>query len=563
MNMVAKKAVRILLTFAGLLPYMPLWAQWHDSFENGLEAWHGSREYFIADSAWLQSRGPEKKSVLSLSRAFNSGRSEDLDYRLGLERGDSSLCFEFGISLQFVPSSTNTLRLYLMGSDSVWSDTATVLYLHLGQKGGDNRWQFFYQSKDTSFMLWEGERLYTKQSQMDFRLRAVYLADSSCWRFYHAEPLSSVWEQEGGSLWAGRSVADFFKETAIDRQVMFYSGIMASYQTASRFDKYAFTYMQAGRLPEPNPSGIVARFVGEVSGKAGDTICLCYPPSAGSLAINEVLFEPRTGQSRFVEITNPMDSVFCTANLALGVMGDKGWKYSRLRKDHFLWMPPGDYKAFAKDAESIAPDYRQEKANILTAAAFPTLNEKGERLRLVWLPPEKETGDTIVVDEVYYSRDFHHWLLSETKGVSLERLDERKPALTQENWVSAAETVGYATPGCPNSHRRLARSETEPKYFVLEPQVVTPNNDGKNDFLYVRWNAALAGCVCSITVYDSYGRKIRSLCQELLLGAEGEIRYDATDASGRVLRPGIYVLYIDLVRANKHHKRLRYAFAVG
>lgn len=574
--MIARKALRILLTLAGLLPCATVWAQWQDSFEDGLDAWHGSTEYFVTDSGVLYSRGPEKKSVLYLGRAFGNGRAEDSAFRRGLLRGDSVLCFEFGISLQFVPSSTNGLRLYLMSADSLGKDSCVSVYLQLGQKGGENRWQLFYQSMDTGVeakpvatMLWQGERVYSKQKQMDFRLRAMYFPDKACWKFFHADGQEEdVWEADGDSLLLADSLKFFLPDTASVDGVLFYSGIMAIYQTASRADQYGFTYAQAGRLPPPQPEpdpqpGIVHRPVDTVINFIYDTLRLWFPPSEGSLAINEILFEPRTGQSRFVEILNLRDTVFGTINLALGVPGEKGWKYSRLNKDKFLWLKPGAYQAFAKDAAAIAPDCRQEPAHILTAASFPTLNEKEGRLRLAWLPPEKENGDTVVIDEVFYSHDFHHWLLTDTKGVSLERLDAHKPACTQENWVSAAETAGYATPGCENSHRWVGSLENEPAYFSLEPPVVTPDNDGLNDFLYIRWNARLAGCVCSITVYDAYGRKMKTLCQQLLLGADGEIRYDATDHTGRVLRPGVYVLYIDLARADRRHKRLKYALAVG
>ena len=334
--MVARKFRRILLTLAGLLPCVPVWAQWQDSFENGLAAWHGTTEYFVADSGRLFSRGPEKKSVLWLGRAFGNGAEEDSAYRKGLLRGDSVLCFEFGISLQFVPSSTNRLRLYLLSTYYLDVDSCFALYLQLGQKGGENRWQFFYQSPDTGYMLWQGERLYSKQKQMDFRFRALYLPMDSCWKFYAADTLeNAAWEQDGDSLRTGRLMKTFLPDTAFADSVLFYSGIMALYQTASRAGQYGFTYALAGRLPpeipeEPQPD-IVHRPVGWEQWHLADTLRLWYPPAAGSLAINEVLFEPRSGQSRFVEIVNLRDSVYGTVNLALGVPGDTGRKLSRLR----------------------------------------------------------------------------------------------------------------------------------------------------------------------------------------------------------------------------------------
>lgn len=566
--MIDRIMLRILLTLTGLLYWGVGWSQWQDLFEDGLEPWHGTKEFFVTDSGSLHSRGPGQKSVLYLSRAFNDGQGEDSAFYHGVCRGDSALCFEFGIALRFVPSSTNSLRIYLFCMDSVLSAEHS-LYLQLGQKGGENRWSLFYEYRDSSRMLWQGSMVYSRQKQMDFNLRAVYVPDRSCWRFYHStgHPGQVVWQQDGDSLRTDFMNPFFFRDSSSECSPLFYSGIMALYQTASRADKYVFDYARVGRLPSENAMGSDRLALpsdtldGTVSTLVGR---ICHIPSAGSLAISEVLFAPRSGESRFVEICNLSDTVFSMSGMALGIWDGKAWKYSRLLKDRLLLLSPYAYMAFAKDAGAISSLYRSAPENIHTANAFPALNSKAGKLRLVWLPVMKDSlSDTIVIDEVFYSEEFHHWLLPETEGVSLERLDIRKPALTQENWMSAAETAGYATPGCGNSHRRNSGEARDMKYFSLEPSLVTPDNDGRNDFLYIRWHERLSGCVCSMTVYDGSGRKMKTLCHQSLLGSGGEIRYDATDHTGRVLRPGIYVLYIDLIQSDRRHRRLRYVLAVG
>ncbi|MCM1169845.1 MAG: hypothetical protein NC324_07905 [Bacteroides sp.] len=568
--MKGKIFLRNLLTLPGLLMCMPLWAQWQDSFEKDLDAWQGTKEYFRLDSGRLHSCGPEKKSVLYLSRAFHAEENEvDIPFVRGVIKGDSALAFEFGLDLQFVPSTTNSLRLYLFSRTPVLDDTAEALYLHLGQKGGENRWQLFYNSPDTNYMLWQGETVFSKQKQMKFGLRAVYHPNAYM-RFYVDDGSSGkpVWKPEGDSLRMDILRPVFLPDTASEEAPLFYSGLMAAYQTASRADKYLFDHALAGRLPveeQEGNTGIVHRPFDTVwEAEVADRLCLCHIPQAGSLAVNEILFNPRSGESRFVEVRNLSDTVFCLYDLALGVSNGNGWKYSRVFKDYLLMLKPNAHIAFAKDALGISPLYRAEPANIYTAVAFPSLSDKAGNLRLMWLPKAGDSlQDTVVIDEVFYSEEFHHWLLPDAEGVSLERIDAFEPAMSAGNWASAAETAGYATPGCENSHQRHAGTEEDAKYFSLNPPLVTPDNDGRNDFTSIRWNERLSGFVCSMTVYDEHGRKIKTLCQQTLLGAGGEIRYDATDAQGRILRPGIYVLYIDLIRPDRRHKRLRYALAVG
>ncbi len=56
---------------------------------------------------------------------------------------------------------------------------------------------------------------------------------------------------------------------------------------------------------------------------------------------------------------------------------------------------------------------------------------------------------------------------------------------------------------------------------------------------------------------------MRQRCRQMLLGAGGNLRYDAVDDGGRVLRAGIYAVLVELLRPDGKIKRLRYVLAVG
>ncbi len=554
------RLARILLTVAGLLPGLSLRAQWQDSFDAGLEAWQGMKACFETVDGQLRSKGPEKSSRISLSRPFLPEDADSSFYK-GVLTGDSTLCFDFGIDLGFVPSSTNRLRIYLFAEDSTLSDTSAAYYLQLGQKGSVNTWQLYHAASDTLVQIWQGKKVYSKQSMMKFNLRVVYRpykADSLGTKYgaggflqvYHStgDPLTASWEADGDSV----------PETVFSTSEFtpFHTGVVAIYQTASRATQYAFDYMAVYPLPperEVLPDTISL-----------DTVVQDLPvPAGGALVINEILFNPRSGESRFVEICNLTDTAFSMRHLALGIPDGERWRYFPITKDSARQIEAYGYKAAAKDAKNIGKTYRREEENIFTASTFPSLDSKVGRLRLIWLPPATDTvRDTVFIDEVAYNQEWHHWLLSDAEGVSLERLRGDRSGMEASNWVSAAETAGYATPGGENSHVYVLSGE-EPVWFSFDPPVVTPDNDARNDFTFLRWNPALAGCMCDICVYDEFGRKIKTLAHELLLGAGGEIRYDVTDTGGRILRPGIYIVYIDLLRSNGRHKRLRCPLVVG
>src|SRR5690606_19823990 len=89
-----------------------------------------------------------------------------------------------------------------------------------------------------------------------------------------------------------------------------------------------------------------------------------------------------------------------------------------------------------------------------------------------------------IFDRFDYQDNFHAALLTNTEGVSLERLDPAAPGNDRANWYSAASTVGYATPGYANSQ---GTRPAEDDGFVVEPEAFTPDGDGVDDYTYVRY----------------------------------------------------------------------------
>lgn len=532
-------------------------AQWRDDFSTNLFDWKGDTSYFACTGQGLASRGRHEASDIGIRRAFYRDVLPD----------DSAFCIEFALDLGFVPSSTNTVRLYLAASEVVKaSDTVLAegeaapvmagreLYLHLGQKGGENYWQLWEQTPDTLWQIWQGNTLFSRQSQMRMRVRAVF-DTGGVWRLFHASGLSNTarWEQDGAALSGGLQ-----ERVWPDKAAPVHVGMQCAYKTASRATMYGFPYVYTGLVPvsEPSEDGDAL--------SVADSLAMLHP-AFGNVIINEVMFNPATGESRYVEVFNRTDTAFGMLNWSLGFVQEGDWKYYRLTTDTQAVLEAGAYAAWAKEARKVALSSSACRENIFTAKSFPTLDTKTGLVRLLWLPPKGDgmQGDTLVIDEIRYSEEFHHWLLSDPKGVALERLRADVSGVLPENWMSAAETSGFATPGCVNSHAYPDAQESQKEYFVFTPPVVTPNNDGWNDFTVLTWDARLDGYVCSAAVYDERGRKVCRICDKKLLGAGGSLRYDAVDDGGRVLRPGVYAVLVELLRSDGKIKRLRYVLGVA
>ena len=83
-----------------------------------------------------------------------------------------------------------------------------------------------------------------------------------------------------------------------------------------------------------------------------------------------------------------------------------------------------------------------------------------------------QAPDGSTLDLFRYNDDLHFALLNETEGVSLERVDPDRPSDDNSNWHSAAEAVGWATPGYENSqYSPTAEASGE---ITIEPAMASP-----------------------------------------------------------------------------------------
>jgi hypothetical protein len=127
------------------------------------------------------------------------------------------------------------------------------------------------------------------------------------------------------------------------------------------------------------------------------------------------------------------------------------------------------------------------------------------------------------MDKVSYSDDWHFTLLDNADGVSLERIDPQGISNESFNWHSAAQSIGYATPGGQNSQFRPAVSNGE---FSFSSETISPDNDGFEDVLQVNYKLLQSGLLGSFTIYDDRGRLIRGLYKNELLGTSGSFTWD-------------------------------------
>ena len=112
------------------------------------------------------------------------------------------------------------------------------------------------------------------------------------------------------------------------------------------------------------------------------------------------------------------------------------------------------------------------------------------------------------------------------------------------NWHSAAESVGWATPGFENSQYYPGQITGE--MVTVLPEIFSPDNDGVDDVLNINYELETPGYVGTVTIFDANGRIIRNLVQNELLAATGTISWDGLNNKREKARIGIYIIYFEI-----------------
>src|SRR5690606_25882736 len=112
---------------------------------------------------------------------------------------------------------------------------------------------------------------------------------------------------------------------------------------------------------------------------------------------------------------------------------------------------------------------------------------------------------------------------------SLERLDPLGPSQDAANWHTAAEAIGFATPGGKNSQYYPAISNGQVSFTS---ETFSPDNDGFEDVMQINYELETVGLVGTVKIYDDRGRKIRDLITAELLGVNGTLVWDGVNDAG-------------------------------
>lgn len=270
------------------------------------------------------------------------------------------------------------------------------------------------------------------------------------------------------------------------------------------------------------------------------TFVLPQHPEKGDLIINEILFNPLTGGSDFVEIYNNSDKYIDLENWELAHFSNDTVTSQKQVNTSYI-LKPDDYVVITKDSSFQLMNYPfAVPGKFIQLSTLPSYNNDSSTVFLIY-------NDTIM-DKVSYTSDWHFSLLNDQKGVSLERHSADLPSNSPSNWYSASESFGFATPGRVNSQKTVPG--TSGGTLSLSSTTISPDNDGFQDALLLTYEVNSPDLVGDLTIYDDKGREIKSLFKGQLLGGKGTVQWEGTKEDGTKAAIGPYIIIFEIFDVN-------------
>ena len=578
MRLLGSLIILILISF-------PHFGQLSEDFSDGdfnnNPQWGGDTSEFIVNTDFkLQLNAP---SVTDTS--YLSVETGTLDF-------SSNISWEFYVKMDFSPSNNNNFRYYLASNNNNLEGYLNGYYIRVGENGSLDKLKLYRQDGISTTLL--ASSLHESFGiNPEFRVRVnrdingnwEILCDSTGGTNFiyelGATDVTHTFSNFSG-LWSKHTSSNndniYFDDINVIGNIIIDS-LPASVQNASvispntleiqfsePIDNNALNinnFNLIGNNP-PNPTSVYnsssgyelifqQKFKGNqvlnlsiqnITDLAGnslfDTIQIIVPDTAqfGEILINEILFDPFAGGSDYVEIINNSNSSFDIFKYYIADY-DNGISNLKQINQHFI-INPNELILFTEDSISTINDYPSNNSSRFIQMDLPSFPNDSATVFLL-------NADSIILDQFSYSDDLHFELINDPEGVSLERvlLNSINPNIA---WHSAAENVGWGTPGNSNSQYYL--SEQSDVNFYAENEVFSPDNDGFEDIAIFSYKLDQIGMVGNAFVYDNRGRLIKSILTNELLNTEGKFTWDGINQYGQKAAIGIYLIYFECFSVN-------------
>lgn len=265
------------------------------------------------------------------------------------------------------------------------------------------------------------------------------------------------------------------------------------------------------------------------------------PAIRGDIIFNELMPFVTSDHSRFIELLNCSPKYIDLVNIYIAnAEPDGSTSHEHPLSTESLLLPPGGYVVLASDTARLHCPRGVNPEALYIVTPLPLFSSIRHALVLFDRVSREQ------IDRVTYSLKWHSPAIADRHNVSLERISPIRPTQDSLNWHSAASTAGYQTAGWPNSQSLVRQTAADTAFFSLSSTIFSPDNDGHDDYLVIRYFMPSEGWLLRATVYTRSGAPVSTVYDGLMLARRGTLTYDGRSHDGAETLPtGLYVLRLE------------------
>jgi len=278
-------------------------------------------------------------------------------------------------------------------------------------------------------------------------------------------------------------------------------------------------------------------------------------PRPYDVVINEVLFNARGNtRAEFVELYNRSQKVIDLATLRIGFGGTDLPEKSAIAVSSGFLLFPNEYVVLCKHKSITEEQYYVPYTNrLIQCDSMPSYtNSSG----IVFLSDKYYN----TIDRFQYDEKMHYPLLTSVSGVSLERVSFERETQNENNWKSAAEGAGFATPGYQNS--QFSNNKTFEDILKIEPEIFSPNQTGNSDYVEIQCSFEESENRVSITIFDRYGNLIKTIANNQICALHEVFLWDGVSEKNYRVPPDLYIVKMEYWNLNTKRKTIKKTIGV-
>jgi gliding motility-associated-like protein len=279
-------------------------------------------------------------------------------------------------------------------------------------------------------------------------------------------------------------------------------------------------------------------------------------PLPFDVVINEVLFNAKDNtRAEFVELYNRSQKVIDLASLRIGSGGaDLPDKSAIVVSSGFLLFS-NEYVVLCRHKAITEKQYYVPYPNrLIQCDSMPSYTNKNG----VFFLNDKYYN---TIDRFQYDENMHYPLLTSVSGVSLERVSFDRETQNVNNWKSAAESYGFATPGYQNS--QFSNNDTYEDVLKIVPEVFSPNQSGIADYVEIHCLFEEIENRVTITVFDRNGNLIKTIANNQICALNEVFLWDGVSDKNYRVPPDLYIVKMEYWNLNTKRKIIKKTVGVA